>query len=102
MKLTVGFPRFLFLLVLVSPLALQANPKTRRVFFNVVFTNAIGTQSNNLPSRQSHCDVCHYDFQSGGDPWNPLGLAVKNSGFPLNNDTGRSNAIMYASSSTID
>jgi hypothetical protein len=80
----------------------SANPNIRRVFFDQVFTNAMGTQLDNLPSRQHHCGVCHYDFANGGSPWNPFGLAIKNSGFQLNNDTGRSNAIMYAASSTID
>jgi hypothetical protein len=89
------------LLLMLSQPA-HANPKIRSAFFNIVFTNAIGTQLDSLPSRQNHCGVCHYDFQSGGDPWNPFGLAVKNAGYPLNNDTGRSNAIWSAASSLID
>ena len=83
-------------LTLLPGVPMQANPNIRKAFFETLFTNAVGTVLDNLPSRAGHCGVCHYDFQSGGDPWNPFGLAIKNSGFALNNLTGRTNAIWYA------
>jgi len=89
------------LTLLSSPIA-QANPNIRRVFFEIVFPDAQGTQLDSLPSRQQHCGVCHYDFQSGNAPWNPFGLAIRDSGFKLNNDTARSNAIWFAATSTND
>ena len=53
---------------------------------------AIGSPLDNLPSNLGHCGVCHYDFNGSG-PKNPYGNAILNSGFPLNSDAGRSNAI---------
>jgi len=78
----------------------QANPNIRRAFFDYTFPDATGTRLDNLPSRSGHCGVCHYDFQSGGDPWNSFGLAVKNAGFPLNNVAGRTNAIWFAATNS--
>lgn len=75
---------------LFSGPAVQANPKIRSAFFSV-YTNAVGTQLDNLPSRSGHCGVCHYNFQNGGDPWNPYGQALRDVGGLGGN--GASNAI---------
>jgi hypothetical protein len=80
----------------------HARPAIRNMFFSI-FTNAVGTQLDNLPSRQHHCGVCHYDFANGGSPWNPFGLAVKNAPVgKLNNDVAYSNAIIYALTNTVN
>lgn len=70
----------------------QANPKIRTAFF-AVYTNAVGTPLDNLPSRAGHCGVCHYNFQGGGDPWNPYGQALRDQG-GLGGQSGPSNAMM--------
>jgi hypothetical protein len=87
--------------LLWSPQAL-ANPNIRGVFFNTVFPAAKGTQLDNLPSRAGHCGVCHYNFQGGGDPWNPFGLAIKQKGGFGGGTTGISNAIWFAATNSID
>jgi hypothetical protein len=42
------------------------------VFFTV-YSGAVGTQIDNLPSNAGHCGVCHFDFDGGG-ALNPYGL----------------------------
>ena len=69
----------------------RANPNIRAAFFSF-YTNAVGTKLDNLPSKSGHCGVCHYDFKSGGNPWNPYGQSIKDIG-GLNTTAGRSNAI---------
>ncbi len=83
--------RIVLILLVLLPATTQANPKIRSTFFSI-YTNAVGTQLDNLPSRSGHCGVCHYNFQSGGDPWNPYGQSIRNIG-GLNTEAGRSNAI---------
>jgi len=72
-----------------------ANPAIRVQFFNV-YPSAVGTKLNVLATsrRVNHCGVCHHDFKSGGNPWNPYGQLVSNALvlFP-NSDAGKSNAI---------
>ena len=51
-----------------------ARPSIRRAFFNV-YTGAVGSRLDNLPSHATHCGVCHYDFNGAG-PKNPYGDAV--------------------------
>ena len=75
----------------VAVLSAQAKPPIRAVFFTV-YPEAVGTRLDNLPSQPGHCGVCHLDFSNGGKNWNPYGQAVKDSGFNLNSDSGRSNA----------
>ena len=58
------------------PRELHANPKIRSAFFGI-YTNAVGTKLDDIPSRSGHCGVCHFDFKSGGNPWNPYGQAVR-------------------------
>jgi hypothetical protein len=75
----------------------QAKNEIRAVFFSI-FTNAVGTQLDNLPSRQHHCGVCHYKFNDGGNPWNPFGDALKQTPYKISDlgDTASiSNAIMF-------
>jgi hypothetical protein len=78
-------------LVFLAAFSARANPKIRSSFFNS-YPNAVGTQLDNLPSRPGHCGVCHYNFQNGGDPWNPYGQSIKDIG-GLNKEPGISNAI---------
>ncbi len=84
------------LVVGVAALALFASQvhgraPIRSTFF-ALYTNAIGTVLDTVPSKPGHCGVCHYDFNGGGTR-NPYGLAIQNAGFPLNQEAGRSNAI---------
>ncbi|MFN7138722.1 MAG: hypothetical protein ACK4UN_05250 [Limisphaerales bacterium] len=64
----------------------------RQAFFEV-FPTAVGSRLDHLPSKTSHCGVCHYDFNGGGAR-NPWGAAIEAAlpNFP-NNATGRSNAV---------
>lgn len=62
----------------------------RQSFFNV-YTNAVGSRLDNLPSKAGHCGVCHYDFNGGGAR-NPYGAAIEAQG-GLNTEAGRTNAI---------
>lgn len=73
-----------------APQAHARNP-IRSTFFSQ-YPNAVGTVLDTVPSRPAHCGVCHYDF-SGGGARNPYGVAIQNSGFSMNNEVGRSNAI---------
>ncbi len=68
----------------------QARPPIRQSFFSV-YTNAIGSRLDNLPSKPGHCGVCHYDFNGGGTR-NPYGAAIEAQG-GLNTEAGRTNAI---------
>lgn len=70
----------------------SANPKIREAFFKV-YPDAVGTQLDSVPGRPGHCGVCHYNFQGGGDPWNPYGQAIRNIG-GLGGQSGASNGIM--------
>ena len=91
---TPGFALFLAIVVTLGfCLPAQANPKIRAAFFNN-YPSAKGSKLDTLPSQPTHCGVCHYDFKSGGNPWNPYGLAVQAAlpNFP-NTDAGKSNAI---------
>ena len=71
-----------------------ANPTIRAAFFSI-YTNAIGTAldlgSLVGSSKAEHCGVCHYNFSSGGDPWNPYGQAIRS--FGVGGKTGPTNAI---------
>jgi hypothetical protein len=78
----------------ITTIPAGANPNIRKAFFDTVFPSAKNTQLDNLPSRQGHCGVCHYNFQGGGDPWNPFGQAVRSVGGL--NGSGISNAIWRA------
>lgn len=52
------------LLIFVS-LPAGAKPEIRQGFFDA-HPSAVGTRLDNLPSRATHCGVCHYRFQGGG------------------------------------
>lgn len=54
---------------------IQARPPIRAAFFGV-YTNAVGSKLDSVPSHATHCGVCHYDF-SGGGTRNPYGSAVE-------------------------
>lgn len=54
---------------------LHAKPEIREGFF-AAYPSAIGTRLDNLPSRSSHCGVCHYRFQGGGAR-NPYGAGLE-------------------------
>ncbi len=70
----------------------DARVNIRSAFFGV-YTAAVGSRLDNLPSIQTHCGVCHYQF-TGAGPRNPYGLALEAAlpGFP-NNDAGRRQAV---------
>ncbi|UCE03172.1 MAG: T9SS type A sorting domain-containing protein [Candidatus Latescibacterota bacterium] len=63
--------------IVVTMLAsiVHARPSIRRDFFDI-YTNAVGTQLDDLPSSSRHCGVCHFDF-SGGGPRNPYGFDIQ-------------------------
>ena len=69
-----------------------AKQQIRSAFFSF-YPGAVGTRLDNVPSQPGHCGVCHWDFRNGGAGWNPYGQAIRDSGFNLNSDSGRSNAI---------
>jgi hypothetical protein len=75
--------------------SVQANNNIRSMFFTL-YPTAVGTRLDNLPSRSGHCGVCHYNFQNGGNPWNPYGEAVRSYTGKLNTAVGQSNAIVNA------
>jgi hypothetical protein len=60
---------------MIGAAATEARNPIRNAFFDV-YSAADGTQLNSLPSDNSHCGVCHFDF-GGGGPRNPYGLAVE-------------------------
>jgi cytochrome c553 len=62
-------------LVVLSGVSAQARPPIRKTFFQT-YPNAAGTQLDNLPSKATHCGVCHFDFNGGGTR-NPYGLGVE-------------------------
>ena len=69
-----------------------ARPTIRQSFFNV-YTAAVGSRLDNLPSHTGHCGVCHYDLNGGGAR-NPYGVRLGNViGNYSNNDAGRQLAI---------
>lgn len=69
-----------------------AKPEYRNAFF-VAFPTAVGSRLDNLPSRSTHCGVCHFDF-SGGGTRNPFGAAVQDAlGSYPKTESGRSNAV---------
>lgn len=78
------------LLVGLSSITVQANPKIRTIFFNT-YPQTVGSKLDNVPSKSGHCGVCHYNFTGGGDPWNPYGQAIRDIGGGQSN---ASNAIM--------
>jgi hypothetical protein len=53
----------------------SARPPIRSAFFSI-YPNANNTQLDDLPSNGSHCGVCHFDFDGGGQR-NPYGLGVE-------------------------
>jgi hypothetical protein len=55
-----------------------ARAPIRQAFFQN-YPSAVGTRLDSVPSKSSHCGVCHYDFNGGGTR-NPYGLAVGNAG----------------------
>jgi len=64
---------------MLCPSASQARPAIRQGFFNV-YPNAVGSRLDSVPSKSSHCGVCHYDFNGGG-PKNAYGDALNSAGF---------------------
>jgi hypothetical protein len=69
----------------------QARPNIRDAFFSN-YPTAVSTKLDNLPSKTTHCAVCHYDVNGGGLK-NPYGNAILNSGQNLNQASGRLNAV---------
>jgi len=80
----------LLLTVLVSPADARNNIRTS--FFNA-YPTAVGSRLDNLPSIQTHCGVCHFQF-TGAGPRNPYGAALEAvlPSYP-NTDAGRQQAI---------
>lgn len=69
-------------------------PTYRDAFFKV-YTGAVGSRLDTLPSNASHCGVCHYDFDGGGTR-NPYGLRLEQvlPNFPKN-ENGYKQAIQF-------
>jgi hypothetical protein len=88
--LVVGVAGYLLLGLQSSP----ARPAIRSGFFTM-YTNAVGSKLDTVPSHAGHCGVCHYDFNGSG-PKNPYGNALVASGFSLNKEPGISSAIAFA------
>ncbi|MBU0637298.1 MAG: cytochrome c family protein [Planctomycetes bacterium] len=61
--------------VCLGVLVAEARNPIRREFFKA-YPGANNTVLDNVPSHDSHCGVCHYDF-AGGGARNPYGLAVE-------------------------
>jgi hypothetical protein len=61
-------------LVLLSAGYVEAKRAKRSAFFSI-YTGAVDTQLDDLPSSAGHCGVCHLDFDGGG-PLNPYGLDI--------------------------
>jgi len=78
-------------LLVVSVAVAEARNPIRQSFFNI-YTNAVGSRLDSLPSKPGHCGVCHYDFNGGGTR-NPYGAAIEAQG-GLNTETGRTNAVL--------
>lgn len=88
-----GIPFVLSPLLLVFlTSALDARPTIRRSFFDL-YTEAVGSAIDTVPSHADHCGVCHYDF-SGGGTRNPYGVRLGEiiGNYP-NNDAGRQSAM---------
>ncbi len=70
----------------------EAKQEYRDAFF-AVYPSAIGTVIETVPSRPTHCGVCHYRFNGGGER-NPHGALVEATlpNFP-NTAQGRQDAI---------
>ncbi|HET9951622.1 MAG TPA: FlgD immunoglobulin-like domain containing protein [Candidatus Eisenbacteria bacterium] len=64
----------LVLMLLMMPKPAHGRPTIRASFF-AVYTGAVGSRLDNLPSLSGHCGVCHYAF-TGAGPKNPYGEAV--------------------------
>ena len=81
-------------LTLLAAQPIDARAPIRQSFFNV-YTGAVGSRLDNLPSIQGHCGVCHYQF-TGAGPRNPYGARLE-AVFPNypNNDAGRQQAIRF-------
>ncbi len=77
--------------LLLAPGGALARNNIRTSFFTV-YPSAVGTVLDTVPSKPTHCGVCHFDFNGGGAR-NPYGLAIQNAGFSLNQESGRQNAI---------
>jgi hypothetical protein len=80
--------------LLSCPQPAHARPAIRSAFFTM-YTNAVGSKLDTVPSHAGHCGVCHYDF-SGSGPKNPYGNALVSSGFTLTKEPGISSAIAFA------
>jgi len=75
-------------LALSTPCGARQNIKDA---FMSVYPNAVNSVLNNVPSRQNHCAVCHFDA-SGGKTRTPYGEAIFKVG-GLNSAGGRITAI---------
>ena len=87
MKNAMNAASFKSLVSLISPTALvlgcllssvqfaEARPPIRKAFF-AIYTDAVGTVLDTVPSNPGHCGVCHYDFNGGG-PRNLYGSAIQ-------------------------
>lgn len=80
----------LLLFLLVLPAGARNNIRTS--FFNA-YPTAVGSRLDNLPSIQTHCGVCHFQF-TGAGPRNLYGQALEAvlPQYP-NTDAGRQQAI---------
>jgi hypothetical protein len=88
------------LLAILITVSAQARPNIRASFFTVN-PNAVGSKLDSVPSHAGHCGVCHYDFNGGGLK-NPYGMGILNSGFSLNQENGRQNAIKSIRNDDVD
>lgn len=81
-----------FLPLVVAGTALGRS-NIRDAFFSA-YPNAVGSTLDTVPSRPTHCGVCHYDFTGGGTR-NPYGVRLGQviANYP-NNPNGRKQAVL--------
>lgn len=80
------------LILVIGTQDAQARNNIRDAFFDV-YSDAVGTTIETVPSHENHCGVCHYDF-GGGGPRNLYGARLEQvlPGFP-SNPNGRRQAV---------
>ena len=78
--------------LLSAPPSAEARNNIRDAFFTV-YSDAVGTPIETVPSQPGHCGVCHYDFTGGGTR-NPYGARLEAAlpSFP-SNPNGRRQAV---------
>lgn len=86
---------FVVAILIFGPMWIEsafARPNIRTAFF-AEYPTAVGSPIDTVPSKVSHCGLCHYDFNGGGIR-NPYGVRVGQviGGYP-NTEAGRRQAL---------